>query len=85
MTMERLVVTDQTTVGEVIAASPATEVIFEAYGCDPMWECTEEHRTDYQMVELSLTCHIQDVDTLVADINAFLELEAEEDALAVVA
>jgi hypothetical protein len=78
MTMPRLVVADETTVGEVLEASPATEVIFEAYGCNPTWECTDEHRAEYQMVELSLTCHIRDVDALIADLNAFLALEAAE-------
>jgi hypothetical protein len=78
MTTLRLLVTDETTVGEVLEASPATEVIFEAYGCNPTWECTDEHRSDYQIVDLSLTCHIRDTDSLVADLNAFLELEAAE-------
>ena len=78
MITPRLVVTDATTVGEVLEASPATEVIFEAYGCNPTWECTDEHRGNYQMVELSLTCHIPDVETLQADLNAFLDLEADE-------
>lgn len=78
MTSPRLVVTDETTVADVLEGSPATEVIFEGYGCNPTWECTEEHRGEYQMVELSLTCHIKEVEALVADLNAFLELEAAD-------
>lgn len=78
MTGSRLLVTDETTVGDVLEDSPATEVIFEAYGCNPTWECTEEHRGEYEIVELPLTCHIKKVEALVADLNAFLELEATD-------
>jgi hypothetical protein len=68
-------VSDNTTVGEVLFVVPGAEQIFLQHGCEATIECTEEHHREYMLVDLSLTCHIDDTDALIADLNAALARE----------
>ena len=52
------------------------EEIFRRHGCEADIECTQEHHVEYVMVDLSLTCHIDDTDALIADLNAALASES---------
>jgi len=58
------------TVGEALFVVPGAEQIFVQHGCEATIECTEEHHRAYMLVDLSLTCHIDDTDALIADLNA---------------
>ena len=68
-------VNDETTVGEVLFVVPRAEEIFKQHGCEAEIECTTEHHHEYMLVDTSLTCHIDDTDALIADLNAAIELE----------
>ena len=68
-------VSDNTTVGETLFVVPGAEQIFVQHGCEATIECTEEHHREYMLVDLSLTCHIDDTDALIADLNAALARE----------
>jgi hypothetical protein len=59
---------------------PDAAEIFRSHGCEAEVECTEEHHLEYLLVDTSLTCHIQDTDALIADLNA--AIESEEAAVA---
>jgi hypothetical protein len=71
-------VSDNTTVDEVLFVVPVAEQIFIQHGCEAMMECTEEHHREYMLVDLSLTCHIDDTDALIADLNAAIAAEEAE-------
>jgi hypothetical protein len=71
-------VSDNTTVGEVLFVVPGAEQIFLQHGCEATIECTEEHHREYMLVDLSLTCHIDDTDALIADLNAAIAAEEAE-------
>ncbi len=71
---------DDTTVGEVLFVVTGAEDIFRKHGCEADVECTHEHHLEYVLVDTSLTCHIDDTDALIADLNA--SVKAEEAALA---
>ena len=68
-------VSDNTTVGETLFVVPGAEQIFVQHGCEATIECTEEHHREYMLVDLSLTCHIDDTDAVTADLNAAEEAE----------
>jgi hypothetical protein len=68
-------VSDTTTVGEALFVVPGAEQLFEQHGCEVTIECTEEHHREYMLVDLSLTCHIDDTDALIADLNAAIAAE----------
>ena len=68
-------VSDNTTVGEVLFVVLGAVQIFLQHGCEATIECTEEHHREYMLVDLSLTCHIDDTDALIADLNAALAAE----------
>ena len=68
-------VTDETTVGEALFVVPGAEEIFQRHGCDAELECTSEHHVEYMLVDTSLTCHVDDTDALIADLNAAVEAE----------
>jgi hypothetical protein len=76
-------VSDETTVGETLFVVSGAAEIFRRHGCEVEYECTEEHHREYLLVDTSLTCHIDDTDALIADLNA--AVEAEEAARAAVA
>jgi hypothetical protein len=82
---ERYRVEDATPVGEALFVVPGAEAIFERHGCTPSWECTEEHLAEYTLLDTSLTCHIDDVDALLADLNAVLDAEEAGTPVAAVA
>ncbi len=82
-TPERYRVTDETTVGETLFVVSGAEEIFRRHGCEAEFECTEEHHREYLLVDTSLTCHIDDTDALISDLNA--SVEAEEAARAAAA
>lgn len=71
-------VSDETTVGEVLFVVSGAEEIFRRHGCEAEIECTHEHHLEYLLVDTSLTCHIDDTDALIADLNA--AIQAEESA-----
>ena len=71
-------VSDNTTVGEVLFVVPGAEQIFLQHGCEATIECTEEHHREYMLVDLSLTCHIDDTDALIADLNAAIAADGAE-------
>ena len=71
---------DDTTVGEVLFVVTGAEDIFRKHGCEADVECTHEHHLEYVLVDTSLTCHIDDTDALIAELNA--SVKAEEAALA---
>jgi hypothetical protein len=73
--LERYRVNDETTVGEALFVVPGAAAIFERHGCTPEWECTDEHLAEYTLLDTGLTCHIDDPDALIADLNAALEAE----------
>ena len=77
---ERYRVGEDTTVGEVLFVLANAEEIFERHGCEAEFECTEEHHLEYTLLDTSATCHVDDTDALIADINA--AIEAEENAQA---
>ena len=77
---ERYRVGEDTTVGEVLFVLANAEEIFERHGCEAEFECTEEHHLEYTLLDTSATCHVDDTDALIADINA--AIEAEESARA---
>jgi hypothetical protein len=68
-------VTDETTVGEALFVVTGATDIFQRHGCDADFECTQEHHLEYVLVDTSLTCHIDDTDALIADLNAAVEAE----------
>jgi hypothetical protein len=68
-------VNDETTVGEALFVVPGAEEIFQRHGCDAEIERPSEHHVEYMLVDTSLTCHIDDTDGLVADLNAAVEAE----------
>ena len=68
-------VTDDTTVGEALFVVTGAAEIFQRHGCDADFECTQEHHLEYVLVDTSLTCHIDDTDALIADLNAALQAE----------
>ena len=77
-------VSDNTTVGETLFVVPGAEQIFVQHGCEATIECTEEHHREYMLVDLSLTCHIDDTDALIAELNAAIAAdEAERRSIAV--
>jgi len=77
-------VSDSTTVGEALFVAPGAEQIFIQHGCEATIECTPEHHQEYMLVDLSLTCHIDDTDALIADLNAAIaEEEAERSKIVV--
>ena len=71
---------DDTTIGEVLCVVTGAEDIFRKHGCEADVECTHEHHLEYVLVDTSLTCHIDDTDALIAELNA--SVTAEEAALA---
>ena len=71
-------VSDTTTVGEALFVVPGAEQIFVQHGCEATMECTEEHHREYMLVDLSLTCHIDDTDALIADLNAAIAADEAE-------
>jgi hypothetical protein len=71
-------VSDNTTVGEALFVVPGAGQIFVQHGCEATIECTEEHHREYLLVDLSLTCHIDDTDSLIADLNAAIAAEEAE-------
>ena len=75
MTEARYRITLDTTVGEVLFVLPNAAAIFEAHGCEPTWECTEEHHAEYTLGDTSLYCHIDDPEALVEDLNRALDAE----------
>ncbi len=77
---EHYQVDESTTVGEVLFVVANAEEIFERHGCEAEFECTEEHHLEYTLLDTSATCHVDDTDALIADLNA--AIEAEEAALA---
>jgi hypothetical protein len=79
---DRYQVSDATTVGEALFVVPGAAEIFKRHGCEAEFECTQEHFLEYMLVDTSLTCHIDDTDALIADLN--IALEAEEAGIAVV-
>lgn len=72
---ERYRVDEGTTVGEVLFVVPNAEEIFERHGCEAEFECTEEHHLEYTLLDTSATCHVDDTDALIADINAAIQAE----------
>ena len=77
-------VSDTATVGEALFVVPGAEQIFIQHACDATIECTEEHHREYMLVELSLTCHIDDTVALIAELNAAIAAdEAERRSIAV--
>ena len=63
-------VTDETTVGEALFVVTGAADIFRDHGCEAEVECTAQHHLEYLLVDTSLTCHIDDTDALIADLNA---------------
>jgi hypothetical protein len=74
--MDTYCVTDETTVGEALFVVRGADEIFRRHGCEADVECTQEHHVEYLLVDTALTCHIDDTDALIADLNAALEAEA---------
>ncbi|HEX8967356.1 MAG TPA: hypothetical protein VF937_05710 [Chloroflexota bacterium] len=75
-------VSDVTTVGEALFVVPGASEIFRRHGCEAEFECTDEHHLEYMLVDTSLSCHIDDTDALIADLNAAVEAEEAEQAAA---
>jgi len=65
----------ETLVGEALFAVPGAEAIFERHGCDATIECTEDHHAEYTLSDTELVCHVDDVDSLIGDLNAALEAD----------
>lgn len=68
-------VNDETTVGEALFVVSGAEEIFRRHGCEAEFECTTEHHLEYMLVDTSLSCHIDDTDALIADLNAAVAAE----------
>jgi hypothetical protein len=68
---------------EALFVVAGAEEIFRHHGCDAPFECTHEHHQEYVLVDTSLTCHIDDTDKLIADLNAAVKAEEEVRAAAV--
>jgi hypothetical protein len=64
-------------VGEALFVVSGAAEIFGRHGCEAEVECTQEHHREYLLVDTSLTCHIDDTDGLIADLNAALQVEEE--------
>jgi hypothetical protein len=73
--MDSYRITDETTVGEALFVVRGSQEIFRRRGCEAEIECTQEHHVEYMLVDTSLTCHIDDTDALIADLNAALEAD----------
>ena len=69
-------VTLESTVADALYGIPDAEAIFDAHGCLPTVECTEEHHAEYMLGDLDLVCHIDDAVLLVAGLNAAVEAAA---------
>jgi hypothetical protein len=76
-------VSDETTVGEALFVVPGASEIFMRHGCEAEFECTAEHHLEYMLVDTSLSCHIDDTDALIADLNAVIAAEETAGAAAV--
>ncbi len=68
-----LLLTQESTVAEALAVVPGAVEIFERHGCDPTFECTEEHHVEYMLADVELYCHIDDSPALIDELNAALE------------
>lgn len=68
-------VSDETTVGEALFVVTGAEDIFRRHGCEAEFECTPEHHQEYLLVDTSLSCHVDNTDALIADLNAAVEAE----------
>jgi len=73
----------ETLVGEALFAVPGAETIFEQHGCDAAFECTESQHAEYILSDTELVCHVDDVEALIADLNAALEADAAARATSV--
>lgn len=73
--LETYRVNDETTVGEALFVVTGATDIFRSHGCEAEFECTPEHHLEYPLVDTSLSCHIDDTDALIADLNAAVEGE----------
>lgn len=68
-----LLLTQESTVGEALAVVPGAVEIFERHGCEPTFECTEEHHAEYMLADTELYCHVDDSLALIDELNAALE------------
>ena len=66
---------DSTLVGEALFVVPGAAEIFRRHGCEAEFECTPEHHAEYALVDTGLTCHVDDTDALIADLNAAVAME----------
>ena len=70
-------VSDDTTVGEALFVVPGAAEIFKRHGCEAEFECTQEHFLEYVLLDTRLTCHIDNTDALIADLNSALAAEKQ--------
>jgi hypothetical protein len=66
----KMLVTRETTVCEVIEADKGSLEVFEKHGVSVEYECPEAV-LDFPIEDCEDMCHIDDVDALIADLNAF--------------
>jgi len=76
-------VSDEATVGEALFVVSGASEIFMRHGCEAEFECTAERHLEYMLVDTSLSCHIDDTDALIADLNAAIAAEETAGAAAV--
>jgi hypothetical protein len=67
-----MLVTRETTVSDVIEADKGCLEVFERHGVSVEYECPEAV-LDFPIEDCEDMCRIDDVDALVADLNAFFQ------------
>jgi hypothetical protein len=65
-------ITRETTVSEIIEADAGALEVFEKHGVSVEYECPEAI-LDFPIEDCEDMCHIDNVDALIADLNAFFK------------
>lgn len=65
-------ITDNTTVREILAARPDALEVFLKHGVDVPLECDESVH-DCELSICDSMCHIEDIDALIRDLQAFFD------------
>lgn len=66
-------VTPQTIVADLLNEHPGTKDVFEKHGIEVDYEC--DAVLDFALEDCETMCHIDDLDALIADLNAYLAKE----------
>ena len=69
-----MIITRNTTVKEILAASPKAVEVFQKHGVDMPLECDESvHECELELCDAM--CHIDDVNALIQDLQKFFDAQ----------